>query len=184
LKPTHANARRFVLTPLASGPAEPGPRGAIAVGVGQVKTPDYLNKSSLAIRRGTNEIDYLPLILWAERVDNGLQRVLAENLARLLPTDKIRLSAWRSDEVSVEAYIMIEQFDVDAHGHGVLSAYWRVLSPGGDKTLKLGDCHLARQGPLPDSDPSGAVGTLSGLVEEFSRQLAEAIKENAGAGHH
>jgi uncharacterized lipoprotein YmbA len=169
LKPTHSAARTFVLTPLpvaASATARPG---ALAVGVGQVKLPAYLFNASLAVRMGTNEINYLPSVLWAERLENGLQ----------LPTDQVRLSAWRSEDVSAEVYVAMEQFDVDARGQGVLVAWWRILSPGGEKTLRAGEVRLARQGPPPDGDPSGAVATLSELVADFSRQLAQAVQETA-----
>ena len=108
---------------------------------------------------------------------HGLQRVLAANLATLLPTDQIRLSAWQNADVAAEVYVAVEQFDVDARGQGVIVAWWHVLSPGGEKTLKSGECRLARQGPPPDTDPAGAVATLSDLAAELSRQLAQAVKE-------
>jgi uncharacterized lipoprotein YmbA len=179
LKPTHSAARTFVLTPLPVAASATARSGALAVGVGQVKLPAYLFNTSLAVRMGTNEINYLPSVLWAERLENGLQRVLAANLATLLPTDQVRLSAWRSEDVSAEVYVAMEQFDVDARGQGVLVAWWRILSPGGEKTLRAGEVRLARQGPPPDSDPSGAVATLSELVADFSRQLAQAVQETA-----
>jgi len=145
--------------------------------MGQVKLPAYLFSTSLAVRQGTNEIAYLPAAFWGERLDTGLQRVLAANLATLLPTDQIRLSAWQSGDVSVEVYVAIERFEVDARGQGVLVAWWRILSPGGEKTVKAGECRLARQGPAPDTDPSGAVATLSQLVADLSRQIAQAIRD-------
>ena len=181
LKPARATARHFVLTPLpATGPAKVAP-GALAVGVGQVKLPAYLFDTSLAVRKGTNEVEYLPTVLWAERLDTGIHRVLAANLATLLPTDQVRLSAWRSEDVSVEVYVAIERFDVDAGGHVVLVAWWRILAPGGEKVLKAGEVRLTRQGPPPDADPSGAIATLSGLVADLSRQLAQALKETTSA---
>jgi uncharacterized lipoprotein YmbA len=176
LKPAQSTARHFVLTPLPAR-QEARASGTLGVGLGQVKVPPYLFDTSLAIRKGTNEIAYLPSALWAERLDNGLQRVLAANLLALLPTEQVRLSAWRSEEVSAEVYVSIQQFEVDTGGHGVLVAWWRVLSPGGEKTLKAGEIHLARAGPPPDVDPSGAVATLSELLADFSRQLAGAIKK-------
>jgi uncharacterized protein len=179
LKPAGSSARRFVLTPLAEAEAVPAKTGALAVGVAQVKLPGYLLNSSLAVRKGTNEMDYLPQVLWAERLDSGLQRVLAANLSALLPTDRIRLTAWRSEDVAAGVYVAIEQFDVDASGRGVLVAWWRVLSSDGEKTLRNGKCDLAHKGPSPEADPSGAVTTLSGLVADLSRELAQAVKEAA-----
>jgi uncharacterized lipoprotein YmbA len=133
------------------------------------------------VRQGTNEIDYLPSTFWAERLDTGLQRVLAANLATLLPTDQIRLSAWQSSDVSAEVYVAIERFDVDTRGQGAIVAWWRVLSPGGEKTLKSGECRRTRNGPAPDTNPSGAVATLSELAGDLSRQVAQAVKETTPA---
>ena len=180
LKPAKSTARHFVLTSLPAAEPAAAPRGAVAVGMGPVKLAAYLFNTSLAVRNGTNEIVYLPSALWAERLDTGLQRVLAADLATLLPTDQIRLSAWQSVDVSVEVYIAIDRFDVDARGQGVLVAWWRILSPGGEKTLKAGESRQTRQGPLPEANPSGAVATLSELAADLSRQLAQAVKETTG----
>ncbi len=177
LKPAPNTARHYVLTPLATdGPAKVAPR-ALAVGLGQVKLPAYLLDTSLAVRKGTNEIEYLTSALWAERLDTGIQNVLAANLRALLPTDQIRLSAWRSEDIGAEVYVAIEQFDVDTTGRGVLVGSWRILAPGGEKTLKAGESRLTRKGPSPDANPSGAVATLSELVADLSRQLAQTLKE-------
>ena len=177
LKPAKNTTRQFVLTPLSAAGSVATPSGAIAVGVGQLRLPAYLFNTSLAVRKGTNEIDYLGEVLWAERLDGSLQRVLAANLAILLPTDQIRLSAWRSEDVAVEVHVTIEQFDVDSSGRAMLVAWWRVLSPGGEKTLKAGECRVARQGPTPEANPSGAIATLSDLVADLSRQLTQVLKE-------
>jgi hypothetical protein len=73
----------------------------------------------------------------------------------------------------------MEQFDVDATGHGVLVAWWRILAPGGEKTRRAGVVRLSRQGLPPAGDPSDAVATLSELVADFSRHLAQALQETA-----
>jgi uncharacterized lipoprotein YmbA len=174
LKPAKATAHYYVLTPIAS--TQSG-SGSLAVGVGQVKLSAYLFNTSLAVRQGTNEVEYLDSAIWAERLDAGFQRVLAADLAIVLPSEQVRLSAWRSEDVSAEVHVTIEQFDVDASGQGVLIARWRILSPGGEKILKAGGTRLSRQGPRPDAGASGAVATLSELVADLSRQLAQALKE-------
>jgi uncharacterized protein len=174
LKPAKSTTRYYVLTPIA---ATQSGSGSLAVGLGQVKLPPYLFNTSLAVRKGTNEVEYLDSAVWAERLDAGFQRVLAANLAIVLPTEQVRLSAWRSEDVAAEVYVTIEQFDVDANGQGVLIAQWRILSPGGEKVLKAGGGRLSRQGPPPDAGASGAVATLSELVADLSRQLAQALKE-------
>ena len=182
LKPSPSIAQHFVLTPLpATEPPARAP-GTLALGVGHVKLPAYLFNSSLAVRKGTNEIAYSQSALWAERLDTGIQRVLAANLATLLHTEQIRLSDWRRDDVSAEVYVAVEQFDVDTEGEGVLVARWRVLGPGGEDLLRADGIRFKRQGPPPAKDPSGAVATLSGLVGDLGRQLAQAVQETAPSG--
>ena len=181
LKPAKATARKFVLTPAPAPAGTTDPKGGPALGIGPVKIPAYLFDTSFAVRQGPNEVGYLALVLWAERLDTGLQRVLAANLSTLLPTDRIRLSAWRSDDVSAEIQVTVGQFDVDDAGRGALMAWWRILSPGGERTLKSGETRLMREGPAPETDPAGAVATLNELVAEFSRQLAQTVRETAAA---
>jgi uncharacterized lipoprotein YmbA len=171
LKAVKSTAHYYVLTPSA---ATQSVSGSLPVGLGQVRMPAYLLNTSLAIRKGTNEVEYLDSAFWAERLDAGFQRVLAANLAVALPTERVRLSAWRSEEVAAEIYVTIAQFDVDARGQGVLIAQWRILSPGGETMLKTGNSRLAQQGPPPDAGASGTVATLSELVAELSRELAQA----------
>jgi uncharacterized lipoprotein YmbA len=156
---------------------EPTP-GAMqfAVGLGPIKLPTYLFKDSIAVRKGTNEVDYLYDALWSEPLLSGFQRVLAADLAVALPTDQVRLSIWRREDVRMEAHVTVEQFDVDTAGRGVLAAWWRICSPGGGKVLKSGRFSSSQQGPSPGANPGGAVATLSGLLADFSRELAKAMK--------
>lgn len=173
LKPAKDSTQYYLLTPVAS---TSGGAVAPAVGLGQIKMPAYLDNTSLVVRKGTNEVQYLDTAIWAERLDVGFQRVLAADLATLLPTDQVRLSAWQQDEVAKEVYVNVEQFDVDTAGKGILIARWRILSPGGDKVLKAERSVLTHQGPPPDSGASGAVATQSELVADLARQLARALK--------
>ena len=177
LKPAPDTSRHFVLTPLPATEMANVTLGASRVGVVRVKIPAYLFNSSLAVRKGANEIVYPPDTLWAERLDTVIPRVLAADLSSLLPTDKIRMSVEPSDDLATKIGVTIEQFDVSSSGQAVLVARWRILSPGGEKVMRAGESHLSRSGPAPDTDPSGAVVTLSDLIADLSRQLAHALND-------
>ncbi len=178
LKPARQTARYFVLSPIATAPAAAPDAKLPIVGVGIVKIPDYLFKSTMAVRQGTNEVSYLLMDIWAERLNLGIQRILAANLAALVPA-QIRLSDWRSTDVTVGVHVAIEQFDVSNHGEGTLVAWWRVVSPGGEQTLKSGQFRATLAGPAPYNDPQGATGTLSKLAGQLSEEIAGAVKEVA-----
>ena len=176
LRPAPSTARYFVLTPVPNSPQSSAQH--LPVGVGPVKLPDYLFKNSLALRKSTNEVEYLENDVWAEALPNGVQRVLAANLAALLPTDQVRLSAWRPEDVACGVYVTVERFDVDTSGRGELVAWWRVVSPSGGKLLKAGQFRGSRQGAAPQANPPGAAATLSALLADLSRELASAIKDS------
>jgi uncharacterized lipoprotein YmbA len=180
LKPARSTHRNFVLSPLPAnetGALASAVSSAPGVGIGQVKLPAYLFRDSIAVRKGTNELEYLEMARWAERLDTGFQRILASNLATLVPTSRIRLSAWRSQDVAVGVYVALERFDVDEDGRGVIVAWWRVVSPGGETVLKSGQFRASHAGPAPAFNTDGAVATLSELAAELSRELAKAIQE-------
>ena len=169
--------RSFVLTPIpVVKPAARGQSTNMVVGMKEVKMPGYLSEKAFAVRKGSNEIVYLDSIEWAERLDTGLQRVLAANIGTLLPTEQVRLSMWGAEAVSVEVEVNVERFDVDSHGQGVLMAWWRVLSPGGEKVLASGRFSATQQGPAPNKDPRGAAALMSALAAELAEDLARAIK--------
>lgn len=175
LKPAPDTSRHFVLTSLPPTDTANVASGTSRVNVVHVKISSYLFNSSLAVRKGTNEIVYPPGTLWAERVDTGIPRVLAADLSSLLPGEQIRVVVGSSDDVAREIGVTIEQFDVSSSGQAVLVAKWRIFSPGGETILHSGESRLSRSGPAPDADPSGAVGTLSDLIADLSRQLAQAL---------
>jgi uncharacterized lipoprotein YmbA len=146
------------------------------VGLSDVSLPGYLFKKSMAMRQEGNEIVYLESVVWAERMDSGLQRVLAANLGTLLSTDQVRLSTWRPEEVSVEIHVNVERFDVDTHGEGVLTAWWRLVAPDSERVLASGKFSANHTGPSPDNNPGGAVASMSALAADLSRELAKAIQ--------
>jgi uncharacterized lipoprotein YmbA len=132
----------------------------------------------MVIRNGANEIEYLEDALWAERLDQSFQRTLAANLSRLLPSGHIYLSDFGRDHGQSKLFINVQQFDVDTRGHGTLVAQWRITAPESDTPLKSGEACLSRTDASPHSNPQAIATTLSDLVGEFSRDLAQSIRES------
>jgi uncharacterized lipoprotein YmbA len=178
LKPDPDPSRFFVLSPLPAGGADVSPvpaDGGLRLGLRAVRIPAYLEPSSLAVRQNDQEILYLEFHQWAERLGKGIQRVLANNLALLLPSNRLQLNAWRRDEVDLELSVWVERFEVDAQGVATLQARWEITSPGADRKTRTGQTRLTREGPAPEADPGGAVATLSELLAQWSRALVQEL---------
>jgi len=179
-KPVTVSTRHFTLASISTSEAKPVESSGtenLSVGIGFVKMPSYLLRNSIAVRNGSNEIEYLENALWSERLDESFQRNLAANLADLLASDSIYLTDWPHGQVTVAVYINVQQFDVDINGHGTLIAQWRITAPGSDVPLKSGRTRLDRVGALPRRKPEAIAQTLSDLAAQFSRDLAQAIRE-------
>jgi uncharacterized lipoprotein YmbA len=179
-RPVTVSTRHFTLAPIPTGePRRAGSSGAenLSVGIGFVKMPSYLLRNSMAVRNGANEIQYLENALWSERLDESFQHDLAANLADLLPSESIYLTDWDHNQVIVAVYISVQQFDVDTSGRGTLIAQWRITAPGGAVPLKSGRTRLERTGASPRGKPEVIAKTLSDLTDQFSRELAQSIRD-------
>src|SRR6266849_5894866 len=95
-----------------------------------------------------------------------------------LPSANIYLTDWPRDQEVIRVFIDIQQFDVDSSGQGILNAHWRITPSDSDQQLKTGDARLSRTGASPHGHPEMVATTLSDLTAEFSRELAQSIRES------
>lgn len=166
--------RSYILTPLTvePGTAADASRG-IPLGIAPVEIPSYLLGNALVFRKGDSEVRYSETHRWAERLDKGVQRVLGANLALLLGSDRIELSAWLRQSVKAELYVSIHRFECDEQGQVVLEARWRLAGPGGEPTLLARSSRIVRQTSAPVRQTEAAVAELSHALADLSREIAE-----------
>jgi len=170
--------RYFVLSPIPTNEPAMVESPPLAVGIGYVKMPPYLLRTSMAVRSRTNQIEYIQDARWAERLDQSFQQTVAANLSRLLPSGRVHIIDWGRGEATFNVFITVQQFDVDTRGSGTLVAQWRITASDNEKPLKSGQTGLVRSGDSPRGDPEAIARTLSDLTAEFSRELAKEIREN------
>lgn len=178
-RPANVTTRHFILTSIITNEPPQLTTDRLSLGIGTVKMPGYLLRDSMAVRSGTDEIEYFEGALWAERLDHCFQQALAVNLSKLLASDRIYLTSWRHDQVMACIFVDLQQFDVDATGCGTLVAQWRIEAPENDRTWKTGQIRLVQTGGSPRGHPEAVAATLSDLTGKFSRELAQAIVECA-----
>ena len=175
IKPARVPTRHFVLAPIPAPEHAPAGAQPLLVQVAFVKMPSYLLRDSMVVRKSADEVEYLETALWAERLDQSFRQTLEENLALLLASDRAYPSASERDRVVLRVSVNVEQFDVDTEGRGTLLAGWRLAAAGSDKPMKIGQIRLTRPGPSPRGNPQAIATTLSSLLAEFSRELAQAL---------
>jgi uncharacterized lipoprotein YmbA len=103
--------------------------------------------------------------------------VLAENLARLIPTDQVLLHAWpRSDTLDYQVTAEVLQFDGWLGGESKLLALWSILDGA---ELSLWSQRAALNASVSGREYQALVMAMSQLLESFSRDLAGAIRHLA-----
>jgi uncharacterized protein len=175
-RPVEDLTRYYVLSASATAPTGAPSNQGLAIGVAPVDLPGYLQNTRIAVRTGTNEINYSEDRQWAEHLDRGIQRVLASDLSTLLPSARVISSAWQSGDVKAEVHVSIQRFELDQSGQATLECEWRIVSPGGGRVLRLEHAFITKKGPPLASNPTGAVHTLSQALGELSNQIAAALK--------
>ncbi len=159
--------RFYVLTSTAP-PAATGPSSDLALGVGPVTLAPHLDRPQLVTRSG-NELRLGDLDRWGESLADGVARVLAENLVRLLDSDRVWTYPWRP-AVPVETQVTVEVVRCDAeNGEAVLTARWTVFDGG--------EMRLARRSSYrrPANSPPATAAALSESLAELSREIADTL---------
>jgi uncharacterized lipoprotein YmbA len=175
LRPVTVTTRHFVLAPISTNESAHVMAAPLSVGIGLVKIPTYLMRDAIAVRNGSNEIEYLEDALWAERLDQSLQQTVALNLSKLLPSDKVYPTDWGHDQADLKVFISVQQFDVDTMGRGTLLANWRINALDNDTALKSDQTRIVVSGSSSRGHPEVIAATMSDLTTQLSRELAQAI---------
>jgi uncharacterized lipoprotein YmbA len=149
--------------------------GGIAVYVRRVDVPAYLAKPSLVTMRGGIEVQYATAARWAEPLDQGVARAIAEDLSR---TSRIKAYAFSPGATpidhSYDIWIRLERFEGNDKGQVVLRARWSVSNVNSSTPIAGRVVDLRRSGWHPGDYPK-MVRLLSEELAEMSREIARAI---------
>jgi uncharacterized lipoprotein YmbA len=170
----------FVLKSLAeinAGEAEN--RGAdvgVAVGVGPIELPEYLDRPQLVRRQEGNRLEIEEARRWAERLQSGFARVLAENLRELLGARVLDRYPWSaSEKIDYGVRVEVGRFEPTAGGMAELTARWFIREAASRRVLHTREANI--KVPITSAGSEGSVRALSEAVADLSRDIAEGIRQ-------
>jgi uncharacterized lipoprotein YmbA len=172
-------ARHFVLVPLAEAPPPGGPAALVdlALSLGPVTLPAYLDRPQMVVDIGGQERRVDELTRWAEPLDRGLARVLAIDLAQLLGTEQLSLfPPHPPSPPDHRVELDVVRFEIVLpDSAAVLDARWRLFGAGQDllRTRREHFVHALAPGDAPESEQ---VRALSACVAELARAIAAQIR--------
>ncbi len=173
---TSAPTKFYTLAPVASRAAESNPASAgLTLGIGPVTLPGYLDRPQIVTRKGPDEIELAEFNRWAEPLKDSVPRILGENMAAQLQTDRIVYFPSRGSQV-VQNRVAVDviHFEGSAGGDVTLDARWRILGSDG-KELASRRSILREPTGAPGYAPLAAA--MSRVLGSLSRDIATSLKE-------
>ncbi len=159
------------LTPVASSTTADE---TLAVGVGPIALPPHLDRTQIVTQASRHRLDLKDLDQWAEPLKDGFQRVLSQNLSRLLGTNRIVSYPWRRPlTVQYQVTVEVLQFDTDTAGESSLAARWNIVRGDGRELLYSHTSTFRNRAAAPGIEP--IVAAMSGNLAELSREIATGI---------
>jgi uncharacterized protein len=176
--------RYYVLTPL--GTASPAEKRDIAVLVSGVRLPQYLDRPQIITRDGDNRVQVSDHEQWAGNLRQDMTRVLAENLGRLLGSDRV-VAVPHTLRTQPEFRVDVEvlRFERAPVGRVRVAASWWLSRAVGTvracPSAELAGGELAG-GALGDTGTVDAlVASMSAVYNELAVAIAQAIRARAKA---
>jgi uncharacterized protein len=150
----------------------------LALGIGPIKFPGYLDRPQLVIRVSPNRFAVAENDRWAEPLEENFSRVLSQNLSILLQTDRIVAYPWeRSQRPTYQIQVEVLRFEPNAEQVVELWVRWTVLDDA-KKTIGLKESYLTKS--ARDKSTEASVAALSEAVADLSREIAGAIRNLEG----
>lgn len=170
LSPQPDSSRFFTLSAVADGASAPSPAG-VAVGLGPVRVPGYLDRPELATRVASTELAFSPRDRWAEPLSSSLRRVVAQNLSALLGTDDVATFPWPvGTRVDWAVTVDFVRFERTPDGEVEVAARWIVREGAGGRIRLARDTRYTERAAGNDSPA---------VVEAWNKALAALSKDIA-----
>jgi uncharacterized lipoprotein YmbA len=125
-----------------------------SLGIGPIAIPQYLARDKLVYNQRGNQLQVASEERWAESLDDGIQRVLAINLAGLLNTQDVRYFPWPPKQVTAE---------------------WLVYRAADAEQVKRRISRLQHPMPPGELNPAEVAPAYSALLYQLSEVIAETI---------
>lgn len=185
LAPQPDRSRFYTLAPAADaaggapgsvGSGGPGAFTGRVIGVGPVKIPGYLDRHEIATRVSPTRVDYAPLDLWAEPLDQSITRVLQADLASLLGGAQVVAWPWL-ESIDYQVAVEVLRFEPGTPDGANLQARWTIRSGAGGAVLESGRASFAH--PIEGRGATAEVAALSATLSDLAQRLASTLRSAA-----
>jgi uncharacterized lipoprotein YmbA len=174
--------RYYVLSTTSTRePAPPVSDSSVAVGVGPVLIPGYLDRVQIVTRDANDQVTVAMYDRWAEPLDSGIAQVLADDLGAHIGSERIAVFPWRGGVARVLDYqvaVVVLRFEGWPGRQATLDVRWRLVGKDG-KELALKRTTLNE--PLAEEGYQPLVQGMNRLLSTLAREIGLEIRSRVAA---
>ena len=164
-------------SPVSEVPAGTEP----SLGIGPITIPEYLNRNSMVFLEGDNALHIASYDRWAEPLEDGIQRVMAMNLASMLDTQNVRAFPWAKSRAP-EYGVRLRIAGLDAGGgKATLVAEWVLLNEEATSDVTRRLSRLETTLPSGDIEGFAVAAAYSELLHQLCEEIAKEIRATNAA---
>lgn len=144
----------------------------LRIGINDVSIPAYMSKPEIIIHDSAHHVELKNFHQWAGALNSNIQRVIATNLATLLPGAAVATVPWDIKfKPNYQLQIDISQFEVDLSGDSVLRADYLIYAE--DKLYKKGTLYYHLK--IPQVTVESLVSSMNDNLTHFTKDLARIL---------
>jgi uncharacterized lipoprotein YmbA len=174
---------RFILlatgtpSPAKSGQPTANPNSApVAIGLGPVQFPEFLDRPELVIRTSPNGFELSETDRWAEPLSDNFRHVLANHLVNLLGISNVVQFPWDpGTRLDYIVRVQVQGFESDTARNAQLVAHWELRTPQGDQILASREARISH--PAASLSGDDVAAALSDDVADLAGQIVSTIAQ-------
>lgn len=150
--------------------------GPLSVSVGPASVPGYLDRPQIVTRQSDNQLRIAQSDRWAESLQDGISRVVVENLSSLFADAKMSIYPWSASQSSdCRVVLNVRRLDGRLGGELLLKAHWQIDAKGSDRPAIRKNSTITV--PVSGETYEDFAAAASEALVKLSRQIAADLKQ-------
>lgn len=159
---------------LSAGGLAPVGSAGIAVGVGPVTLPAYLDRGEVVFMSGANEVQIPSKVHWAGTLSDNVTRALATDLGGQIGSSNVLPYPWGANvKLRYQVTVDVRQFHAVSGGEAVLDVAWRIQSPEDGQVIRRQNVSLHERIMGDGYEP--VITAESRLVERLAETIGRSL---------
>lgn len=162
----------------------PAPHAAkpITLVITDLRLPQYLDRPQIVSRGSDHRLRMTEHQQWGGNLRDDMTRVLAENLGRQLPGDRMLAAPTHiALEPDYRIEVDVQRFEREADGHVKLAARWWITRGSNGALLASPEASFSGA-PVGEDDYEALIGAMSAVFGDLAQAIADSIRARAAGG--